>query len=122
MQKLLIAVDSPKITDILERSLEGEFTIFTCNRGDEALQLLESIRPDVLIINLALPHVTGLTVLQNTHFTPPAILAFTYYISDLVIQESVAAGVGDLLLLPCSLPYILSRLKRLLNGRENPSS
>ena len=122
MQKLLIAVDSPIITDILKRSLEGEFTIYTCNRGDEALQLLESVRPDVLIINLALPHVTGLSVLQRSRYTPPAILAFTYYISDLVIQESAAASVGDLLLLPCSLPYILSRLRRLLQGQENPSS
>lgn len=117
MQKLLIAVDSPIITGILKRSLENEFTIYTCNRGDEALQLLESIRPDVLIINLALPHVTGLSVLQRSHYTPPAILAFTYYVSDMVIQEATAAGVGDLLLLPCSLPYILSRLKRLLHGR-----
>ena len=122
MQKLLIAVDSPIITDILKRSLEGEFTIYTCNRGDEALQLLESIRPDVLIINLALPHVTGLSVLQKTHFTPPVVLALTYYLSNMVIQEATAAGVGDLLLLPCSLPYILSRLRRLLHGRENPSS
>ena len=122
MRKLLIAIDSPKITDILKRSLENEFTIYTCNRGDEALQLLESIHPDVLIINLALPHITGLSVLQKTCFTPPAILALTYFLSNIVIREATAAGVGDLLLLPCSLTYILSRLRRLLHCRENPSS
>ena len=114
MRKLLIAVGSEMITDILEDRLKSDFEIYTCSRGDDALQLLEELRPEALIISLSLSHMTGLSVLQQSTYKPPAVLALTYFISDAVIDEAVSAGAGDLLLLPCSLEYIVSRFKQLL--------
>lgn len=117
MRKLLIAIDSPIITDILKCALESEFTVYTCRRGDEAFRLLEDIRPEAMIIHLSLSKLTGLEVLRKTSFTPPAVLALTYFLSDAVVRDAAAAGAGDILLLPSSLSYILSRLNRLLYGQ-----
>lgn len=114
MRKLLIAVNSIMITDILEDRLKSDFEIYTCCRGDDALQLLEELRPEALIISLSLSYMTGLSVLQQSTYKPPAVLALTCFISDTVIEEAISAGAGGLLLLPCSLSYIISRLNQLL--------
>ena len=114
MRKLLIAVGSEMITGILEDHLKSDFEICTCSRGDDALQLLEELRPEALIISLALSHVTGLSVLQQSTYKPPAVLALTGFISDAIIEEATSAGAGDLLLFPCTLEYIVYRFKQLL--------
>ena len=116
MQKMLIAVDSAILTRILKQAYQDKFVIYTCRTGSKALQLLEAVRPDVLIINLFLPEVTGLCVLQRTTFTPTAVFAFTYYVSETVIQEAAVSGVGDILLLPCSVSHILVRLDHLIRS------
>ena len=113
MKKLLIAIDSEIFIEALERTLNRRYEIYTCSRGDKALQLLATTELDILIIDYSLPPTTGLEVLKQASYTPPVIIALTNYLSDHIVQESQAAGVKALIRHLCSLDSILSCLGRL---------
>lgn len=112
MKKLLIAIDSEIFIEALESTLCGKYEIHTCRRGDHALRILTSIKPDALIIDYSLPSINGLEVLKQTNYTPPVIIALTNYLSDRIVQESQATGVKALIIHPCTLDCILSYLDK----------
>ena len=115
MKTMLIAAGSEIITQELVRVFQSTYQVYACSRGDDALQILREIRPDVLIINLSLPNITGLSVLQYTAYKSPVIIALTNYLSDRILQAVQAVGVGALIRFPCSIECIISHLSRLLN-------
>ncbi len=110
MQKMLIAIDSEIFIEALERTFHGKYIIHTCSSGNEALQILQSHRPDILIIDLSLPDITGLNVLQQAEFTPPIVIALTNFLSDRIVREAQAAGVKALIRIPCTVKCIESHI------------
>lgn len=113
MKTMLIATGSEIITDELERVFQSKYRVSTCSRGDDALQILQELKPDILIINLSLSNITGLEVLQQTEYTPPVIVAITNYLSDQIVKDAQIAGVGALIRLPCTIGCIISHLEKL---------
>ena len=113
MENLLIAIKSDIIRTALVKKLSS-YKIHICNTGTEALKMLELLHPDILIIDLTLPDIDGLTVLQKTRYRPSVILALTNFVSDTVMQAAAAAGIQDILLIPCTIRYIIKRLDALI--------
>ena len=114
MKTMLIAAGAEIITDILSQVFQSKYCVYTCSRGDDALQMLQELKPDILIINLSLSNMTGLEVLQRTQYTPPVILALTYYVSGQIVEEAQAAGVGALIRLPCTLDCIKRNIEKMI--------
>ena len=112
MQKLMIAVRSRLLGDLLEEQLQDDFHIYRCHRGDEIPRLLESVRPDAAVLDLCLPGMTGLNALDQASYTPPKVLALTTYETEEIRRRAKHLGVTELLLLPHSLSYILLWLYR----------
>ena len=111
--KLLIAVKSEIITDLLVSALSMH-DVHTCDTGREALAMLEKHRPDALILDLTLPVMDGLAVLQKTSFRPHSILALTNLATPAVIQAAVDVGVQDMILIPCAIRHIIEHLNALI--------
>ena len=115
MKTMLIAAGSEIITNILSQAFQSKYRVCTCSRCDDALQMLQELKPDILIINLSLSNMTGLEVLQRTQYAPPVILALTYYVSDQIIEEAQAAGVGALIRLPCTMDCIKRNIEKMIS-------
>ncbi len=115
MKRLLIASESKIIADILAEHFQKEYEVHTCTNGNNAIELLQAISPDILIISLMLSDVTGLSVLQQTAYKPSVIIALTNCLINSILQEVQALGAGALIRLPCSIACIESHLNRLLN-------
>ena len=113
MKTMLIATWSEIITENLATEFQNEYQIHTCIRGDDALRLLQELKPDILIITLSLLHITGLSVLQQTNYTPPIIVALTAFLSDSILQEAQEAGVNALIRLPCSTKCVAMHIAKL---------
>lgn len=114
MRKMLIAVYSDIFTEELVHTFQSDYHIYTCSRGDDALHLLQLLKPDVLIIMLSLPGITGMEVLQQTQYKPSAIIALTTYLSESIVYDAQAAGVNVLIRLPCTMAQITQHLQDLL--------
>ena len=114
MQTLLIADGSESYVAMLTDELGAQFEIRTCADGQEALELLPLYQPDILILNLMLPYVDGLTVLQKSAFRPSLILATTMHMSAYVEQAVHALDVDYTMIAP-SPEAVAERLRDLLN-------
>ncbi|MBQ3529517.1 MAG: response regulator [Oscillospiraceae bacterium] len=119
MKKVLIATISEATNTALADALP-HYEVHICTTGLEAIELLETLRPDILILDLMLPAMDGLTVLQKSSFRPSTILARTNLISATVLQSAAAVGVQDILLVPCTIRYIIDRLDTLTEKVPSP--
>lgn len=121
MAKLLIAVKSEMIRSILAETLT-QYEVHSCHTGADALALLDSLRPDVFIVELSLPVVTGLTVLQTTRYKPSVILALTSLATENVLQAAAEAGAQDVILIPCTIRHITKHLEALMEKAPTPEA
>ena len=119
--KLLIAIKSEIIADSLVSSL-SQYDIHTCNTGMDALAMLETHRPDALILDLTLPVIDGLTILRKSCFRPRIILALTNLASQAVLQAAADAGVQDMILIPCTIRHIIEHLDALIEKAPSAGS
>ena len=87
--------------------------------GEEGLRQLESFRPEVVLLDYALPGMNGIEVLHRIKAFDPAlpVLMMTGHGSETVAVEAMKAGAGDYLIKPLVLSELRLRLERML-GEE----
>ena len=100
MLKLLIADNSEPFSAALAEAMGSDFEIKICYDGEAALTQLLSFQPDVLVINLYLPYKDGLTVLQETPFTPSFTIAISSSLCPYVERRSAELGVTYIMIAP----------------------
>jgi DNA-binding response OmpR family regulator len=115
--KLLLVEDDPALVAAVGRGLRGAgFAVDTAGSGSECLGLLGGAEYDVLVLDLGLPDVDGLTLLRRLRerelATPVLILTARGEISDRVV--GLNAGADDYLQKPFAFPELLARLRALL--------
>lgn len=113
--KLLIAVKSQIIADSLASAL-SRYDIHICDTGPDALAMLETLQPDILILDLSLPVIDGLTLLHRSHHKPKHILALTNFVNTAMLQAAADAGVQALILIPCTVRYIVEQLDAIIEN------
>lgn len=72
MPTVLIAEDNLDARDVMSELLQANgFTILVAQDGEEALEILKSHKPDVVLTDIDMPHIDGLTlchqIKQNPH-------------------------------------------------------
>lgn len=65
MKKVLIVEDEEHIAECEKIILQDEFKVFIAETGKEGLELAEKIRPDVIVLDIMLPHMSGYEVCQK---------------------------------------------------------
>lgn len=111
-QKLLIAEGSEEFRLALADALRGCYRISQCADGNQARELLRSVRPDVVVLDLMLPGMDGISLLQwaverDIH---PMVLATTRFANDYVLEAISELGVGYVLIKPCDLNGTIARI------------
>lgn len=120
MQKLMIIDGSARFVAALEDALADEFYIIGCCDPEIATDMMQRTCPDILVINLSLPHKDGITILQQSSFRPPIILAITGYVSNYIVHRLGELGVTYTMLMP-SLSSLCLRIRDLAqHGATQP--
>ena len=115
--RVLIAEDDQRVRESLARALVYEgYTVDTAVDGAEALTRMADAPPDVLLLDVLMPNVDGLTVCrrlrQDGDRTPVLMLTARHEVSDRV--AGLDAGADDYLVKPFALDELLARLRALL--------
>lgn len=102
MQKLLIAARSDDLCAAMKTMFSRDLEVTVCHDGSTALVLLRAIRPDALILDLFLPEIDGLALLQQLDGNvPPVILALTdCYPSSYEYQSGIDLGIRHFMTKP----------------------
>ena len=120
--KLLIAEGSEEFRSALERTLRSSYHVRSCGEGNEALGLMTSFRPDVVLLDLMLPGLDGITILERTVASglQPMVLAVTGYYNPYMLDAIQRMGVGYLMVKPCDIQATIARLGDLSQRLKRP--
>jgi len=73
MKKVLIAEDTPDLFELLSDKVSAAgFTVIPAKDGDEAWERICSDDPDVILLDLMMPKMSGFEVLEKLRRNPPA--------------------------------------------------
>ena len=122
-QTILIIEDEESILDILTYSLRKEgYRVHGAATGQEGLRLFEGVGPDIVILDLMLPDMTGFDIckqLTATSTVPILMLTARDDIVDKVL--GLELGADDYMTKPFDVREVAARIKVLLR-RQNGSS
>jgi DNA-binding NtrC family response regulator len=115
--KLVAIDDTPASLELLSESLAQDgLTILTATDPEKGLDLIFQEHPQIVLLDLVMPKMTGLEVLERVvDFDPgiDVILMTAHYTSETAV-ESIQKGASDYLNKPISIPLLRSRVEKLL--------
>ncbi len=116
---LLIIDDNAHSLEFLSSALaETEVTIFTASDPEQGLDLVYTHRPQIVLTDLVMPHLSGLEVLDRiTEFDPAidVVLMTAHYTTETAV-EAIRKGAADYLNKPISLAVLRDRIGRLIES------
>jgi CheY-like chemotaxis protein len=62
---VLICDDEPSLRELIRISLDGPYEFVEADDGEQSLELVRSVRPDVVILDMMMPRLSGLEVLSE---------------------------------------------------------
>ncbi len=115
MPKVLIVDSNDEFRESLSDALSRICILHTCQSGSQALELMHSFSPDILILDLMLPGIDGISLLHRTAEAGlhPAVLATSRFTSDYVLEALHRLEVNYLMMKPCDIQSIVCRVSDL---------
>ena len=117
--KILLVEDQKDLREILEKRLKKEYSVDSCEDGEEALDFLSVYSYDIVLLDIMLPKLDGMEVLrrmrQRGMDTPVLLLTAKNDIKDRVL--GLDSGADDYLVEPFSYEELLARI-RVLTRRQ----
>ena len=123
-KRILVVDDEPTLVATLRYNLEREgFEVSTAADGEEALSKARTQRPDLIILDLMLPVLSGYEVcriLQKETAVP--ILMLTARSDEVDKVVGLEMGADDYVTKPFSMRELMARVRALLRRAERPAA
>ncbi|HYB37368.1 MAG TPA: response regulator transcription factor [Mycobacterium sp.] len=115
--RALLVDDEPALTNLVKMALHYEgWVVDIAHNGRDAIAKFDKIGPDVLVLDIMLPDVDGLQILQRVRksdaYTPTLFLTARDSVMDRV--TGLTSGADDYMTKPFSLEELVARLRGLL--------
>ena len=122
-QKIYIVEDEPDIRETLKYNFSNEgFEVFTAPDGEEALSNIKKVLPDVLILDLMLPGLSGLDVCKSIRadddIRDMSIIMLTAKGEEIDRVIGFELGADDYVTKPFSVRELILRVKVLLKKQR----
>jgi two-component system, OmpR family, KDP operon response regulator KdpE len=120
--RILIVEDDPQIRRVLRTALIAQgHEVWGALRGDEALDLVRSVKFDLILLDLNLPDITGIDVCRQVRagFTVP-IIALTVRATEKDKVVAFDAGANDYVTKPFDTSELLARVRAHLRRNRPP--
>ena len=120
MHTILIVDDDKSIRYSLKRMMEGNFSIFTAQNGEEALNRFREDPPDLVIMDIKMPGQNGIDVLKEIKSIDPKslVIIMTAYGTTETAIEAMKYGAFDYILKPFPIPQMKGLIEKALSLRK----
>jgi len=127
MQKLNVAIadDNDQVLSKLDAAFQKDDEISvvgTAKNGEEMCRLIENREPDVVLLDLVMPGVDGLTVMERMYHNtslknPPRFIVMSAVNNENITSNAFQMGASYYILKPFDENVLINRIKQL--GRED---
>ena len=117
MKTILIAdvdfVFAKELSRVLEESKKYQVIDITPN-GKVAVRMVEERHPDVLVMDILLPELDGLSVLEeiSSAVPPPIVIVTSAFLSNYVASAAMSLGVRHIIKKPCDAVSVATSVER----------
>ncbi|MDO5545004.1 MAG: sporulation initiation factor Spo0A C-terminal domain-containing protein [Eubacteriales bacterium] len=121
MQTLLIADSNDAFRQQLAEAFQPYYRTLTCGNGQEALEILCQEHCDCLVLDLMLPELDGISMLEMAvaRDARPIVIAISPLFTQYTFDVAEALGIGYMIRRPCPVQTIVARMLD-LKQRVNP--
>ncbi|EGW41914.1 sporulation transcription factor Spo0A [Desulfosporosinus sp. OT] len=121
--KIIIADDNRNFCQLLQNYLQGQVDlniVGVANNGLEAWESIQTQQPDLIILDLVMPHLDGLGVLERinsqTTMTRPKIIMQTAFGQEFLTHQAMMLGVDYFILKPFDMDILCNRIRSLVQN------
>ena len=113
---VLVADDEPRITKLVSIALKAEgFRVVTANGGEDALTLAEEVRPDIVLLDIVMPDLDGIEVMQQLReMRPVPVILLTAKGSTSDKAKGLDLGADDYVAKPFHPDELAARVRAVL--------
>jgi two-component system, response regulator, stage 0 sporulation protein A len=123
--KVCLADDNRELVNLLEEYISNQDdmeVIGIAHNGQECLSLLEEKNPDVLVLDIIMPHLDGLAVLENIscgdNYAKPNVIMLTAFGQEDVTKKAVELGASYFVLKPFDMDSLTSQIRQ-ISGKKS---
>lgn len=119
---ILAVDDEPHVRKLLKANLESSgYKVLTAADGEQALQMVESALPDLVILDLMLPRMDGYAVCRHIReFSAVPVIMLTARSAEVDLVHGFEVGADDYLTKPFSITELLVRVQAVLRRSKWP--
>jgi DNA-binding response OmpR family regulator len=124
MAKVLVVDDEPNILISLEFLMQqAGFDVITAEDGEQALAHVQQAPPDLILLDISLPGISGFDVLeqlrQQTTTAALPIIMLTAHGREVEREKGMALGADDYITKPFSTQALVEKVNALLSGHPS---
>ena len=119
-RKVLVVDDHPIVREGLAQMINRETDLSVCGAAADmhtALQLIEGLRPDILIVDISLEGPDGLDLLKHIRTQDPGlpVLILSMHDESIYAERALRAGANGYIMKQEATDNVLDALRRILN-------
>jgi len=124
--KILVVDDNAQMRALLRECLgseEGNEVVGMAANGTEALRLLTQLQPDLVILDLIMPDLDGMGVLERIQALKgrrPRVMVLSAMGHEAIVQDAIARGAEYFMVKPFSVDELCKRVRELRADRPHP--
>ena len=125
--KILVVDDAPQVRRVMRTSLAAQgYTVYEARNGEEALEGMRSTPPDLVLLDVNMPVMDGLTACREIRRDSAVpIIMLTVRDAERDKVAALDAGADDYVVKPFGMPELLARIRAALRrsapGEELPA-
>jgi len=117
---VLICDDEPSIRELIRISLDGPYSFAEADDGEKSLEIARRLRPDVIILDMMMPRLSGLEVLSEIRgdrgLAETPVIVLTAQPSTK--EEALRCGADIVMVKPFEPQQITAAVEEVLAGRR----
>ncbi len=121
--KVLVVDDEPDVIKVIAMSFRMQqpaWDVISAQEGPEALELIEQERPNVVLLDIGLPEMTGFEVLKSIRlFSDVPVIMLTVRDDELSKVQGLELGADDYVTKPFSHLELLARVRAVLRRAQS---
>ena len=121
---VLVADDEPQITKLVAMTLTEEgFRVITARDGEDAIDKVAAMRPDVVLLDVVMPGLSGIEVMNHLReWHPVPVILLTARSSKADVANGLDAGADDYIAKPIHPRELAARVRAVLRRASHVQS